>query len=268
MAPMGSTKGKVNARAKMPTSVINRRLLFNWYHIQGFILEHNSGLIRISNVCGVKGDSKRDLVYDTIFVNPVTTCHISQFQKIWQNPRSRSSPFREWWAAFRSSMGQMFGKTHNQMNHWRWDNVHAFADEANRSNPHKSSSGKVKRTSERFSWYSSDDLRAKIEPPSSGQSKQGDFLAVRPQNCDEIMDEDGDDDNWADPGAPSHGMSRPGDGNDNAEGENEEVMQVGEKATGKGNGTKYGKWKGHATEDGKRKGKGQGNRTGKGKCII
>jgi len=89
----------------------------------------------------------------------------------------------------------MFDKTRDQMNNWRWDNPRAFGDQVDRSNPQTTSSGKVKRTGERFSWYSSDDLRAKIEPPSCRQYKPGDFLAVRPLNWDEIIDEDDDDDN-------------------------------------------------------------------------
>jgi len=134
--------------------------------------------------------------------------------------------------------------------------------------PQTTSSGKVKCTRERFSWYGRDDIRAKIEPPSCRHYKPGDFLAVRPLNWDEIFDEDDDDDNWADPGALSGGRSRPGDGNDNDDGESEEDTQGGEKGTGKGKGTKDGKGKGKAAEDGKGKGKGNGKGNGKGKGIV
>jgi len=162
----------------------------------------------------------------------------------------------------------MFDKTGDQMNNWRWDNPHAFGDQVDRSNPQITSPGNVKRTGERFSWYGSDDLRAKIEPPSCRQYKPGHFLAVRPLNWDEIIDEDDDDDNWADLGAPSGARSGPGDGNDNDNGESEEDTQGGEKWTGKGKGTKDGKGKGKATEDGKGKGKGKGKGNGKGKGIV
>jgi len=162
----------------------------------------------------------------------------------------------------------MFDKTRDQMNNCRWDNPRAFGDHVDRSNPQTTSSGKVKRTSERFSWYGSDDLRAKIEPPSCRQYKPGDFLAVTTLNWDEIIDEDHDDDNWADRGAPSGGTSRPGDGNDNDDGESEEDTQGGEKGTGKGKGTKDGKGKRKATEDGKGTGKGNGKGNGKGKGIV
>jgi hypothetical protein len=150
----------------------------------------------------------------------------------------------------------MFDTTRHEMKNWRRDDPRAFEDQVDRSNPQTTSSGKVKGTSERFSWYSSDDLRAKIEQPSCRQYKQGDFLDVRPLNWDEIINEDEVDDNWADPGAPSGGRSRPGDGNDNYHGQRVEDTQGGEQVTGKGKGRKDGKGKGKATEDGKGKGKG------------
>jgi hypothetical protein len=92
-------------------------------------------------------------------------------------------------------MGQMFAKIRDQMNNGRWDNPRALGDQVDGSNSQTTSSGKVKLTGERFSWYGTDDLRAKIEPPSWGQYQPGEFLAVRPLNWDEIIDEDDDDDN-------------------------------------------------------------------------
>jgi len=165
-------------------------------------------------------------------------------------------------------MGQMFDKTRDQMNNWRWDNPCAVRDQVDGSNPQTTSSGKVKRTGERVSWYRSDDLRAKIEPPSCQQYKPGDFLTVRPLNWDEIIDEDDDDENWADPGVPSGGRCRPGNDNDTDNGEGEEDTQGGEKGTGKEKGTKHGKAKGKATEDGKGNGKGKRKGNGKQKGIV
>jgi hypothetical protein len=242
----------------MPTSVINRRLSLDLDRIKGLISEHIRGLIQIYNVCSLKDERAWDLFYDIIFLDPVTTRHLSQFQLMWPHHRSRISPFREWWAACRSYMGQMFDKTRGQINDWSWDNPHAFGNQVDRSNPQTTSSGKVKRTGERFSWYGSDDPRAKIEPPSCWQYKPGDFLAVGPLNWDEIIDEGDGDENGADPGALSGGRSRPGNDNDNDDGEGEEDMQGGEKRTGKGKGT----------TDGKGKGKGKGKGNGKGKGIV
>jgi len=144
------------------------------------------------------------------------------------------------------------------MNNWRLDNSRAFRDQVDHFNPQTTHTGKVTHIGERFSLFGSHDLRAKIEPPSCRQYKPGDFLAVRLLNSDEIINEDKDDVNWADPGAPSGGRSRPGDGNDNDNGDGEEDKQGGEKRTGKGKGKK----------DGKGKGKGKGKGNGKWKGIV
>jgi hypothetical protein len=88
--------------------------------------------------------------------------------------------------------GAKFDKTRDQMNNWRWDNTRDIGDQVDRSNLQTIISGKVNRTGKRVPKYSCDDLRAKIEPPRCQQYKSGDFLACRPQNRDEIIDE-GDD---------------------------------------------------------------------------
>jgi len=102
MASNGMIKGEGKARAKMPTSVINRQLSLDRDRMTGFISEHIRGLIRIYNDCAVKDVGACDLLYDLIFLDQVMTRHFSQFQLMWPHHRSRSSPFREWWAAFRS----------------------------------------------------------------------------------------------------------------------------------------------------------------------
>jgi len=163
-------------------------------------------------------------------------------------------------------MGQMFDKTSDQMNNWRWGNHHTFGDQFNSFNPQPTSSGKVKRTGDRFSWYGSNDSRAKIEPPSCQQYTPGDFLAIRPVNWDEIINVEDDDENRADPRAPSSGRSCPGDGNDNDNGEGEEDKKGCETETGKGKGTKNGKGKQKAAED--RMGKGKGKGKGKGNIKV
>jgi hypothetical protein len=97
----------------------------------------------------------------------------------------------------------MFDKTRDQRNKWRWDNPLAIGDQVDCSNLQTTSWGKVKRSSGRFFLYVSDDLTAKIEPPSCRQYMPGDFLAVRPLNSDEIIDKDNDYENWVNPGGPS-----------------------------------------------------------------
>jgi len=95
-----------------------------------------------------------------------------------------------------------------------------------------------------------------IEPPSYRQYKPGDFLAVRPLNWDEIIEEDDDDATRADPRAPSSGRSWPGYGNDNDNGKGEEATQGSEKGTRKVKGRKDGKGKGNEKGKGHSKGKG------------
>jgi hypothetical protein len=94
----------------------------------------------------------------------------------------------------------------------------------------------------------------------------GDFLAVRPLNWDEIRDKENNDDNRADPRAPSCGRRHSSNGNGNDERDGEEETQVGVKGTGKRKGTKDGKrkWKRKVTEGGNGKRKGNG----KGKGIV
>jgi hypothetical protein len=149
--------------------------------------EHSSLALRDQHELPLKSMLLTNLIFTCIGVMHIVDIYASRdlnqvslslLRTTPNNRSSRSSPFREWWAAFRSYMGQMFDKTRDQMNNWRWDNPRAIGDEVDRSNPQTTSSGKVKHTSERFSWYGSHDLRAKIEPPSCRQYKPGDCLAI------------------------------------------------------------------------------------------
>jgi len=101
----------------------------------------------------------------------------------------------------------MFDKTRDRMNNWWWDNPYACADDIDRCNLQTTRLGMVKHTSERFSWYGRDDHSAKIEPPSCQPYMPRDFLAVRPLNRDEVIDEDDNAENRVDAGAPSGGRS-------------------------------------------------------------
>jgi len=154
-----------------------------------------------------------------------------------------------------------------------YGNAEAFPDEGFRdqvdcSNWQTTSLGNVMSTGECFSWSGSDDYRAKIEPPSCRQYKSGDFLALRPLNWDEIINEDDDDENWGDPGAPSSGRSCPSNGCDNHNGEGKEHTQIHEKGTGERKGTQDGEGKGKVTEDGNGTWLGKGKRNGNGLGIV
>jgi len=154
------------------------------------------------------------------------------------------------------------------MNNWRWKHPCAFGDPVGRSNEQTTSSWKVTRTGERFSWSGINDLRANSVSPGCGQYKPGNFLAVRPPHWDETIDEDADDVHSADSGSLNSGRRRPGDVNDNDGGQGEDDTQGAVEGTREGEGTKDGKEKAKATEDGKGKGKGKGNANGKGKGIL
>jgi len=95
----------------MPTLVINQHQSLDRDRKMGFISERIRGLIQIYNVRSVKDERAWDLVYDMIFLDPVMTRHLSQFQPMWLHGRSRRSHFQEWWGAFRSYMEQMFDTT-------------------------------------------------------------------------------------------------------------------------------------------------------------
>jgi hypothetical protein len=84
MAPTGgyNAKRKATAGAKMSISIINRCRLLDLDHSKRFILEHSCGLLRIYNVCSVKDERAWDRFYDIIFLDPVMTCHFSQFQLV------------------------------------------------------------------------------------------------------------------------------------------------------------------------------------------
>ena len=116
----------------------------------------------------------------------------------------------------------------------------------------------MRPSGERFSWYSSDDLREKIDPPSCRQYTRRIFLAIRPPYWDEIIDGVEDNDNWADPEWPITGMTLPSHGNEIDDGEGQEDWQGGENGTAIRQGTK----------DGKTKWKWKGMGNGKGKGII
>jgi len=95
ITPKGSRKGKgkVTARAKMLTSVINQCLSFDQNHIKGFISAHIRGHIPIYYVWAIMNDWAWDLLYDIIFLDPIVTRHFSQFQLMCPHHRSRRPPF-------------------------------------------------------------------------------------------------------------------------------------------------------------------------------
>jgi len=155
----------------------------------------------------------------------------------------------------------MFGKTRDHINNWKWNNPRAFRGQVDGSNPQTTCSGNIEHSVECFCWYSSDDLRETIQPPSRREYKPGSSLAVRLMHWDKIINKDDDVANCAGPGAPRSGSSLPGDGNYINDGEGEEDLQDGVKGPGKGKGRKDGieNGMGKETEEGKGKGNGTVN---------
>jgi hypothetical protein len=79
MAPKGTCegKGKISAKANIPTLLINRRLSLDWDCIKGFIAEHIRGLMRIYNDCGVNDNGGWDIFNNIMFRDPVMIHHIN-----------------------------------------------------------------------------------------------------------------------------------------------------------------------------------------------
>jgi len=111
----------------------------------------------------------------------------------------------------------------------------------------QSACGRLHATVSVSSRYGSDAVSSKIEPRSCRQDEPGDFVAVRPLNWDERIDEDDDDENWTAHGEPRGGRSRSGNSSENDDGKGEHDTQRGDTGTRKGMGPKNGKGKEKAT---------------------
>jgi hypothetical protein len=145
MAPKGcrQEQAKTTGRAKMPTLVVNLCLSLNHDLVKGLISEHIHGLILIYNVCSMKDERAWDRFCNIMCLDPFTTRQFSQIHLMWPHCRSSSSPFWEWWAAVYSYFWQMFDKTGDQINNWRWDNPQALGDQVNFSKQQTTTSGQV-----------------------------------------------------------------------------------------------------------------------------
>jgi hypothetical protein len=69
-----------------------------------------------------------DLIYDILFLDPITTPHFAQFQWLWRHRLENSGDNFQWWNLFKGFLGGCFGKTQEQMNHYRADNPSQFGD--------------------------------------------------------------------------------------------------------------------------------------------
>lgn len=94
------------------------------------------------------------------------------------------------------------------------------------------------------------------------------MLDIRPLNWDEIIEEDDDNENWADRGSLGDRSTHPGDENHHHDGKGQVNKQGGVQWTRKGKGTQDENGKGKATEDEKGRGKGLGMPNGERKGIV
>jgi len=195
MAPKDSRKGmgKATARAKMMTSVPNWRLSFGQNRTKGVM----SDQIRVPlSELRCLQCHWWEAVEPLLWYNLCWSSHDSAHCTISADvaaPHEQEFGFLEVVGSLRLRYAANVYKDRDQRNDWGSDNPRAFGDEVDFSNPQITSLAKVTRTGQRFSWYGSDDLRVKIEPPSCRQYKPGDILAVKPKNLDEIIDEVDDD---------------------------------------------------------------------------
>ena len=84
--------------------------------------EHIRGLIRTYAISGMKDPGTEGLIWDIMFIDPVTMRHFAQFQEMWKHRQSRRSPYREWWKAFRDFLRDCLDKTRTQMNKYHKEN--------------------------------------------------------------------------------------------------------------------------------------------------
>jgi len=95
---------------------------------KAFLAEHILGLIRMYAISGMGDIRAWDLIYDILFLDPITTPHFAQFQWLWSHRRENSGDNFQWWNLFKGFFGGCLGKTQEQMNHYRADNPSQFGD--------------------------------------------------------------------------------------------------------------------------------------------
>lgn len=112
------------AAAQSKTDTIKEQLQLEGFS-KAFIAEHIRALIRIYAIRGIKDPYATDLSYDIMFMDPTTSPHFHRFRDMWRFRLSKSSPFVEWWSAFRAFLRDCFDKTRVQMNRFANENPDA-----------------------------------------------------------------------------------------------------------------------------------------------
>ena len=84
--------------------------------------EHIRALIRMYAIAGIKDAGAVDLMFDIMFIDPITVRHFRQFQGMWRYRLSRQKQYKLWWDTFRAFLRDCFDKTRTQMNHYHEEN--------------------------------------------------------------------------------------------------------------------------------------------------
>ena len=73
-------------------------------------------------IAGIKDAGAVDLMFDIMFIDPITVRHFRQFQGIWRYHLLRQKQYKLWWDTFRAFLRDCFDKTRTQMNHYHKEN--------------------------------------------------------------------------------------------------------------------------------------------------
>jgi hypothetical protein len=165
------------------TDAIKDTLLLDGFAKQ-FMAEHIRGLIWMYAIHGVKDDGAIDLMYDILFMDPVTTRHFRQFQGMWKQRASTQPRHIEWWSGFRAFLRDCFDKTRVQMNRYHKENpplpTDSDSDDSDDDDDDScdDDSNRGKAHAKKGSWYPG---KPKLNPPSHKHGTPPTIVANVPQ---------------------------------------------------------------------------------------
>ncbi|KAF8539341.1 hypothetical protein BDD12DRAFT_838511 [Trichophaea hybrida] len=170
---------------KIPSTPSKTDTIKDTLHLDGFakqfMAEHIRGLIRMYAIHGVKDDGAIDLMYDILFLDPVTTRHFAQFQGMWKHRTSNQPRHMEWWIRFRAFLRDCFDKTRVQMNRYHKENPPLPTDTDTDPNSDDSDdcddSERGKGHAKKDTWYPG---TPKVQPPTHKRATPPTIIAPPP----------------------------------------------------------------------------------------
>jgi hypothetical protein len=81
-------------------------------------------MIRMYGIDGIKDGATDQLIYEILFLDPLTTQHFDCFQLMWEHPASTASPLVECWTQFRVFIWDCIDKTrafNNRYQERKWN---------------------------------------------------------------------------------------------------------------------------------------------------